>query len=218
MRHCSLSALIDSHEKIFFMPANLNALIRYKQIDKCLKNRFVDCTIQKMQEMCSEALAEYRGKYKMISERTIRDDIRVMRSEMLGFNAPIVFEDGRYFYSDPDYSIFQMTIHEKKLLVEVGQILAKERDKISGPEVDALLQRIIEITGEELIPKDTSKPPHPGKVKLHDKLASINRSSISYSLPPDGLKEEDPIKRGLRKLAERRERNTVYWGYVMELL
>ena len=201
---------------MFFMPANLNALIRYKQIDKCLRNRFVDCTIQKMQEMCSEALAEYRGKYKIISERTIRDDIRVMRSEMLGFNAPIVFEDGRYFYSDPDYSIFQMTIHEKELLVEVGQILAKERDKISGPEVDALLQRITEITGEELMPKDTSKPSHPGKLAIHGKI--ILDSDISYSLPPDGLKKEDPIKRGLRKLAERRERNTVYWGYVMELL
>lgn len=78
------------------MPTNLNALIRYKQIDKCLHNRYVPCTIARLQEACSEALGEHRGIYRQISERTIRDDLRVMKSDMLGFNAPIVFKGGYY--------------------------------------------------------------------------------------------------------------------------
>ena len=132
------------------MPANLNALIRYKQIDQCLRNPYVDCTIQRLQEVCSEALAEYRGRYKRISERTIRDDLRVMRSEMLGFNAPIDQKDGRYFYTDPDYSIFKTPITEMNLLREVFRMLMQERENIRGPEVDELLKKIAGITGDEL--------------------------------------------------------------------
>ncbi len=132
------------------MSANLNALIRYKQIDKCLRNRFAGCTIQKMQEVCSEALAEFRGVYKLVSERTIRDDIRVMRSEMLGFEAPIVFEDEKYYYSDPNYSIFDVSMEEKELLKEVFLMLLKEREKLTGPEVGALLKRLSDVTGEEI--------------------------------------------------------------------
>ncbi|RLD85790.1 MAG: hypothetical protein DRJ02_09725 [Bacteroidetes bacterium] len=101
-----------------------------------------------MQEVCSEALAEFRGVYKLVSERTIRDDIRVMRSEMLGFEAPIVFEDEKYYYSDPNYSIFDVSMEEKELLKEVFLMLLKEREKLTGPEVGALLKRLSDVTGE----------------------------------------------------------------------
>lgn len=69
------------------MPTNLNALIRYKQIDKELSNPYLKTTIHSLQIACSNQLAEHRGVYKLVAERTIRDDIRVMRSSALGFNA-----------------------------------------------------------------------------------------------------------------------------------
>lgn len=205
------------------MPANLNALIRYKQIDKCLRNRFADCTIQRMQEVCSEALAEFRGVYKLVSERTIRDDIRVMRSEMLGFNAPIVFEDGKYYYDDPSYSIFDVSIEEKELLKEVMQMLLKERDKLGGGEVDSLLKRIAAVTGE-ILPmeerieeriEDESiglKPP-----KLDEPLYD---KGINYSRSPNAEEKESPLDRAMRELALIRSRqdNALYWGYILEIL
>jgi len=203
------------------MSAILNALIRYKQIDKCLRNRFVDCTIHKMQEVCSEALAEFRGVYKLVSERTIRDDIRVMRSEMLGFEAPIVFEDEKYYYSDPNYSIFDVSMEEKELLKEVFLMLLKEREKLTGPEVGALLKRLSDVTGEEIphqIPWKLKAPELKGKIPPATEHALYNKSGIHFSEPPDTEKKESPFDKAIRSLASHREDNALYWGYILELL
>jgi len=207
-------------QKNFFMPANLNALIRYKQIDKCLRNRFVDCTIQRMQELCSEALAEYRGVYKLVSERTIRDDLRVMRSEMLGFEAPIVFEDGKYYYSNPGYSIFDIPMEQKDLLKEVFMLLLKERENLKGDEADQLLKRLADMTGEELPPKDMEERE---ASQLKEEIPrirghlSINKQSVNYSMPP-GPEKKGILSRALDSLASRKEAETLYWGYVLEIL
>ncbi|KAF0129152.1 MAG: transcriptional regulator [Bacteroidetes bacterium] len=114
------------------MPTNLNALIRYKTIDQCLSNRSIKCTIERLQNECSEAMGEKRGIYKTISVRTIRDDIRVMRSDILGFNAPIVFVNGRYFYSDKNYSIFQQYIVDVEMLKSVYDLLLQNKDSINS--------------------------------------------------------------------------------------
>lgn len=88
------------------MPASKNALIRYKTIDNCLRNRYRRWTLEDLIEACSEALYEYEGIDKGISKRTIQMDLQIMRSEKLGYNAPIVIRDRKYYeYEDPDYSI-----------------------------------------------------------------------------------------------------------------
>lgn len=132
------------------MPTNLNALIRYKQIDACLKNKYVRCTIERLQKVCTEALGEHRGIYKQVSERTIREDIRVMRSDILGFNAPIEYENGAYRYTDEDYSIFKTPVTEVNLLKDILKMLLKEKDNINDTEIDTLLIRISLIVGESL--------------------------------------------------------------------
>jgi len=121
------------------MPTNLNALIRYKQIDACLSNPFSNCTIEHLREVCTQSLGENRGVYKKVSERTIRDDIRVMKSDMLGFNAPIAFKDGCYVYTDPDFSIFSTPLTEKKLLKDILTMLLAERENFKDEEIDQLL-------------------------------------------------------------------------------
>ena len=162
-----------------------------------------------------------------MSERTIRDDIRVMRSEMLGFEAPIVFEDGKYFYSDPDYSIFNATIEEKELLKEVLQILLKEREKLGGSEVDSLLKRLSDVTGEilpmeermeERISPDSEKKLR--KLKLPKSTKRLySRADINYSPPPDAKEKESRLDRAMRNLASMRQRdNALYWGYILEIL
>ena len=58
------------------MPANRNALIRYKTIDNCLCNKYRRWTLEDLIDACSDALYEYEGITKGISRRTIQMDIR----------------------------------------------------------------------------------------------------------------------------------------------
>lgn len=75
------------------MPQNKNALIRYKTIDKCLQNKYRLWTLEDLIEACSDALYEYEGKDVAVSKRTVQLDIQTMRSEKLGYNAPIEVYD-----------------------------------------------------------------------------------------------------------------------------
>lgn len=98
------------------MPSNKFALIRYKTIDNCLSNRFRKWTLEDIQEAVSEALYEYEGVDSGVSRRTIQSDIQVMRSDKLGYNAPIVVYERRYYkYDDPEYSITKAPINERDL-------------------------------------------------------------------------------------------------------
>lgn len=95
------------------MPANKNALIRYKTIDRCLRNRFRLWTIDDLTEACSAALREMEGVTKGVSVRTVQGDLQMMRSDKLGYNAPIeVFDKIYYRYADPNYSINEMPLTE----------------------------------------------------------------------------------------------------------
>jgi len=105
------------------MPANRNALIRYKTIDACLGNRYRQWTLEDLIEACSDALYEYEGIMKGISKRTIQMDIQIMRSEKLGYNAPIVVYDNKYYtYDNPDYSITNIPLSEQDLQVMSGAV------------------------------------------------------------------------------------------------
>ena len=130
------------------MPTNLNALIRYKQIDSCLKNNRYGCSIFDLIEACSDALAEFRGTKKRISERTIRDDIRVLRSEILGFNAPIIFDEGVYLYDNPEFNIFKKPIIELDILHEVYNLLKEKKEELEEKAVDSILMRIKNVLGD----------------------------------------------------------------------
>ena len=98
------------------MPVNRNALIRYKTIDTCLRNKYRQWTLEDLIDACSDALYEYEGIDKGISKRTIQMDIQIMRSEKLGYNAPIVVYDNKYYkYEDEDYSITNTPLSEQDL-------------------------------------------------------------------------------------------------------
>jgi len=98
------------------MPTNRNALIRYKTIDQCLKNRLRKWTLQDLIDAVSDALYEYEGLDRGISKRTIQTDIQVMRSNKLGYNAPIVVKGKKYYtYEDPKYSITNIPLTNQDL-------------------------------------------------------------------------------------------------------
>ncbi|MDR6783696.1 putative DNA-binding transcriptional regulator YafY [Pedobacter africanus] len=94
------------------MSVNKLALIRYKTIDECLKNRFRKWTLEDIIERVAQMLYEYEGITSGVSKRTIQADIQLMRSDKLGYNAPIVVTDRKFYsYSDQAYSITKVPIN-----------------------------------------------------------------------------------------------------------
>jgi predicted DNA-binding transcriptional regulator YafY len=94
------------------MALNKLALIRYKTIDDCLRNRFRKWTLDDIIEKVAEVLYDREGIVTGVSRRTIQADIQVMRSDKLGYNAPIIVTDRKYYgYEDRDYSITKVPIN-----------------------------------------------------------------------------------------------------------
>ncbi|HEY1010274.1 MAG TPA: WYL domain-containing protein [Daejeonella sp.] len=99
------------------MPLNFDALIRYHTIDKCLQNRFRKWDVEKLGKACFEALDEVRNRTEKtsVSKRTIENDIRIMRSDLLGYNAPIARNKGFYSYTDKAFSIKNATLSQQDI-------------------------------------------------------------------------------------------------------
>lgn len=127
------------------MSQNKNALIRYKVIDKCLQNKYRQWTLEDLIECCSEALSEYEGRDIPISKRTIQMDIQLMRSEKLGYNAPIVVYDKKYYkYEDEDFTITDIPLTETDMnvLTETVSMLKQFKDFSLFNDVSDILQRL----------------------------------------------------------------------------
>lgn len=108
------------------MPVNRNALIRYRTIDNCLQNRFKKWTLDDLIDACSDALYEFEGIDKGVSRRSVQADIEMMRSNKLGYEAPIVVVEKKYYtYADKDYSITNSPIsaQDMQVLSEVSGLL-----------------------------------------------------------------------------------------------
>jgi predicted DNA-binding transcriptional regulator YafY len=108
------------------MPINRNALIRYRKLDQCLQNRFKKWTLDDLIEACGEALYEYQGITAGVSRRTVQADLEMMRSNKLGYAAPIVVVDKKYYtYSDKNYSISNSPLNQQdmQVLTEVSDLL-----------------------------------------------------------------------------------------------
>ncbi len=98
------------------MPLNRATLIRISTIDKCLQNHYRRWTLNDLIDACTDALAEFEGRKNPVSRRTIQNDLSLMRSDRLGYNAPIVVRDNKYYvYEDPDYSITHLPLNDEGL-------------------------------------------------------------------------------------------------------
>ncbi len=127
------------------MALNKNALIRYKTIDKCLQNKYRDWTLQDLIDACSDALYEYEGREVNVSKRTIQLDIQMMRSDKLGYNAPIVVVNKKFYcYEAPDYSITDIPITENDMSVlsETVEMLKQFKDFSLFSELGGIIQRL----------------------------------------------------------------------------
>ncbi len=126
------------------MPANKNALIRYKTIDRCLRNRYRRWTLDDLVDACCDALLDMEGITKGVCARTVQMDIQIMRSDKLGYNAPIVVYDKIYYtYADPDYSITEMplSMDDCKLIKEAITLLG-DKDNLDTVRTMKVLAKV----------------------------------------------------------------------------
>lgn len=98
------------------MPLNRATLIRISTIDKCLRNHYRRWTINDLINACTDALAEFEGRSNPVSRRTFQNDLALMRSDRLGYNAPIIVRENKYYeYEDPDFSITHLPLNDEGL-------------------------------------------------------------------------------------------------------
>ncbi len=202
------------------MPVNLNALIRYKTIDECLSNTNLKCTIDVLINKCSEKIIENQGTESGVSERSIRNDIRVLRSDILGFNAPIQCKNGIYSYSEPNFSIYGRPLNEKELLIEIQDLLVENFDllKKENKNLNELLLSLSKIT-EVKIP-----------IKCYPSSSGNNifsKKILDYTSEKDGFKEElkayiinlnSPVQNSLENIFSIKETELFNWEFILKVL
>jgi hypothetical protein len=181
------------------MPINKLALIRYKTIDHCLQNRFRKWTLEDLMEACSDALYEYEGITNGISKRTIQSDIQNMRSEKLGYNAPIIVTDKKYYsYEEKGYSITNspLTQQDVHTLNEVVSVLKQFKGFGYFDELNGMITRLedklykqqhkgksyIDFEKNELL-KGLNHIEHLHKAIIHKKAIEITYQSFKAKLP-----------------------------------
>lgn len=99
------------------MPPTKSALLRYKIIDRLLRNKYKKYPdIEALRQACEDELFNSTGE--RISRSTVEKDLFAMRNDdVLGYCAPIKYDKtkGGYYYSDPDYSIQGLPLNDEEL-------------------------------------------------------------------------------------------------------
>lgn len=160
------------------MATNKSALIRYKTIDECLKNKYRKWTLEDLIEKVSDALYEFEGITTGVSKRTIQADIQFMRSDKLGYNAPIVVEDRKFYvYSDKNYSITNSPIKDEDVdkMKEIVSLLKQFNGFQFFDEMTELIAKL-----ENNIYKSTLKTPNHIQFEDNKQLKGIEHLNGLY--------------------------------------
>jgi hypothetical protein len=159
------------------MPANLNALMRYTTIDRLLSTGR-KYALSELVKHCSEHLGESRGMYKTISKRTIQEDIRILRSDILGFNAPIKNSFGKYYYEERNYSIFNTGVSNIDILKRVFDFLLSVRNEMSDDRLDKLLVDLSDHIPEREYFDINNEPVKAKAVKESEKIIEAQKEEM----------------------------------------
>lgn len=127
------------------MPHIKNALIRYRIIDRSLRNKYRPFPSKRdLREMCEEALFGSEGEN--ICDSTIEKDLFAMRME---HDAPIKYSkrEGGYYYIDPDFSINDIPLTNdditsiKFAIKTLSQFREVDMFKQFGSAIDKIVDR-----------------------------------------------------------------------------
>jgi predicted DNA-binding transcriptional regulator YafY len=129
------------------MPHIKNALIRYRIIDRCIRNKYKSFpTKQELREACEEALYGSSDGAN-ICDSTIEKDMFAMKME---HDAPIKYSkrNGGYYYEDPNFSINDIPLTEEDLnaIKFAANTLLQFRDvdmfRQFGSAIDKIVDRV----------------------------------------------------------------------------
>ncbi|MBL1408715.1 helix-turn-helix transcriptional regulator [Sphingobacterium faecale] len=100
------------------MATNKQASIRYRILDNCLSNPQKRFSFQDLLDCLDTELSEINPNHKNISVRTLREDIKYMRSPE-GGSAPIEIykQDGKsyYRYADKDFKLYNQGLNSPEV-------------------------------------------------------------------------------------------------------
>lgn len=192
------------------MPVNRNALIRYRTIDKCLQNRLRKWTIEDLITACSEALYEYEGIDKDISIRTIRLDLNAMRSDKLGYNAPIIVKDKKYYsYEDDEYSItnIPLTTQDLNILQEVSHLLRQFKGFSHFNDVSEMVNKL-----EDKVYSEQNQQPSVIDFEKNELLTGIEWLDVLYK----AIVSQTTIQLSYQSFKARTANEIIFYPYLLK--
>lgn len=192
------------------MPVNRNALIRYKTIDNCLRNPYRRWTLEDLVDACSDALYEYEGIDKGISKRAVQMDIQMMRSEKLGYNAPIVVYENKYYkYEDPEYSITQTPLNEQdlKTMSEAVEVLRQFKGFSYFTEMSEIVNRL-----EDHIASARMKTTPVIDFEKNESLKGMDYLDTIYH----AIVNEHPLQLKYRSFKARSANSFIFYPYLLK--
>ncbi|MEO0732351.1 MAG: WYL domain-containing protein [Bacteroidota bacterium] len=192
------------------MPANKNALIRYRTIDRCLQNRSRKWTLQDLIDACSEALYELEGKDAYVSKRTVQLDIQLLRSDKLGYLAPIeVYEKKYYRYADPDYRITDVPLTETDLdvLTESVTMLRQFKDFSLFHELNGVIQKL-----EDKIYRESGQEEPIIHLDKNEQLKGLEHLDVLYQ----AINKRVVLRIAYQSFSARREGDFLFHAYILK--
>jgi predicted DNA-binding transcriptional regulator YafY len=180
------------------MATNKRALIRYKILDRCFRNKYRRYFIDDLIEECSNGISEHIGEGVSVSRRQIFDDMNFMKSDA-GYNAPIEsIQDGKkvyYRYEDSSFSIEKSPINPEEL-AQISDAL-EIFNRIKGlpnfewvGELETKLRDSLETRKTEIISFDHN-PYLKGIDHLQD-LYNYIKNAVVLKISYQGFKMEEP--------------------------
>lgn len=176
------------------MPTNLQAQVRLKVLDKCLRDKSMVYTLDILRDVVTEALKEYKSSVSRIGERTLYKDIAFLRKH---FQAEIeTSKELGYHYTNPNFSIFKTDLKKTDidLLKEVLGTLSTISTKEHFKGLDEALNTLEEAYNLNVDPNTKnvvlfeSSPNEKGKKWIHRLKTAIRKSetiNVQYQ-PFDG--------------------------------
>jgi len=161
-------------------------------------------------DACSDALYEFEGIDKGVSKRTIQLDIQNMRSEKLGYNAPIVVTDKKFYtYDDPEYSITQLPFSDQDLnkLNDAVDILKQFQGFSHFSEMSGLIQKL-----ENKIYTEQSKERSIIHIDKNEHLKGLEHLNQLYHV----IQKKQVIKIEYQSFTARRSNPIYFFPYLLK--
>ncbi len=192
------------------MATNKNALIRYRTIDKCLQNRSRKWTLNDLIDACSDALYEYEGKDTNVSKRTVQLDIQMMRSNKLGYNAPIITYERKYYtYESEDYTITEIPITgiDMDILTESVEMLSQFKDFSLFSELSGIIQKL-----EDKIYRESKSLTPIIHMEKNDNLKGLEHLDTLYQ----AILKRIAVKLNYQSFKSRKSNQLTFLAYILK--